>query len=78
MQFLFFLGICVNECYNKCIIVFTYGGVYMKEILIKALKGLALAVVFGGFTYFWSKNLFTAGLMAAVMFLSMFIPQKRR
>ncbi len=49
----------------------------MNEILVKALKGLGLAVVFGGISYLLLKDIFPACLIAGVMFLSMFIKPKQ-
>lgn len=50
----------------------------MKQILIKALIGLALGAVAGGITYLWSKDVFPAILIAIVMVMSMFVPEKKR
>lgn len=49
----------------------------MNDILVKIIKGLGLAVVGGLVSYLLLKDIFPACLIAVVMFLSMFIPQKR-
>lgn len=50
----------------------------MNKILEKVLKGLALAAVFGGLCYLISKNIEMSGLIALVMFLSMFAQPKEQ
>ena len=39
----------------------------------KILKGLLLAAVFGGIVFLITKDMGTAGLVALVMFMSMFV-----
>lgn len=50
----------------------------MKDILIKVIKGLGLAVVFGGIAYLFFQKPFPAFLVGVVMFLSMFVKPKQQ
>lgn len=44
----------------------------------KILKGLLLAVIFGGIVFLITKDIGTAGLIALVMFMSMFVQSKEQ
>ena len=44
----------------------------------KILKGLLLAAIFGGVCFLISKDLGMSGLIALVMFMSMFVRPKNR
>ena len=48
----------------------------MNTILERIVKGIFLAAVMGGLVYLLTKNEGTAGLIALVMFLSMFARSK--
>lgn len=44
----------------------------------KILKGLLLAAVFGGVVFLITKDIGTAGLIALVMFMSMFVQSREQ
>lgn len=50
----------------------------MNTTLEKILKGLLLAVVFGGACYLLSRKVGMSALIALVMFMSMFVKPKQR
>ena len=50
----------------------------VKEIMVKLLKGLFLALIIGGAFYLLTKNVTATVLVAIVMVASMFVKPKQR